>query len=421
MLVNRNNAHTGGFLSSNQGLLQGCGGCSCQPHSVVPPASTACGIVQGHGIVGQHGGAIGVDGKPTYPNSQGNFPTAKDQAGAARRGTRSFLAGVAGRQSGGGYGMTGKAAGAAARGGLGYGRPPSVQHTDCGLIPAFKHGAGSVHALGQKGGASLVDRLNQTGASGYAYLPKDSKYNALVAGSGYPVVTATTRRQCVGGGRRRRRRKGRRKARRTRRRRRTRRKRGGSLFRGLGWNIKHANLSMLPSSAGPGFTGQSAGRRRSRRRRGGRGLGWDIEHANLSMLPSSAGPGFTGQSAGRRRKRTRRARRRRTSCKCRRRCRSRRRCPSRRVRRRRRRRRTQRGGYHQYQSNVPLARTMVTPNGPAGGAWPGQLAQPPTYKIIDTCVDNYNHFKGKGHPTGVFDGAAPPVPFGGAGGTPSRP
>ena len=382
MLVNRNNAHTGGFLSSNQGLLQGCGGCSCQPHSVVPPASTACGIVQGHGIVGQHGGAIGVDGKPTYPNSQGNFPTAKDQAGAARRGTRSFLAGVAGRQSGGGYGMTGKAAGAAARGGLGYGRPPSVQHTDCGLIPAFKHGAGSVHALGQKGGASLVDRLNQTGASGYAYLPKDSKYNALVAGSGYPVVTATTRRQCVGGGRRRRRRKGGRKARRTRRRRRKRRKRGGSLFRGLGWNIKHANLSMLPSSAGPGFTGQSAGRRR---------------------------------------KRTRRARRRRTSCKCRRRCRSRRRCPSRRVRRRRRRRRTQRGGYHQYQSNVPLARTMVTPNGPAGGAWPGQLAQPPTYKIIDTCVDNYNHFKGKGHPTGVFDGAAPPVPFGGAGGTPSRP
>ncbi len=59
---------------------------------------------------------------------------------------------------------------------------------------------------------------------------------------------------------------------------------------------------------------------------------------------------------------------------------------------------------------------MVTPNGPAGGSWPGQLAQPPTYKIIDTCVDNYNHFTGKGHPTGVYDAAAPPVPFGGAGG-----
>jgi len=409
MLVNRNNAHTGGFLSSNQGLLQGCGGCSCQAHAVTQPASTACGIVQGHGIVGQAGGALGADGKPLYPNAQGNFPTARNQASAARRGVRSFLAGVAGRQSGGGYGMTPAGAGQAAHGGMGYGRTPSTQYRNCGLHPAFKHGAGSVHTLGQKGGASLVDKLNQTGAVGYAYLPRDAKYNAQVAGSGYPVMTATTRRQCVGGGRRRRK-KGRK-------RRRTRRRRGGSVFRGLGWDIEHANLRMLPSSAGPGFTGQSAGRRRrrkkgrkrrrTRRKRGGsvfRGLGWDIEHANLRMLPSSAGPGFTGQSAGRRRRKRKRTRRR-----------SGRKRTARRKRRRRR-RRTQRGGYHQYQSNVPLARTMVTPNGPAGGSWPGQLAQPPTYKIIDTCVDNYNHFTGKGHPTGVYDAAAPPVPFGGAGG-----
>ena len=58
------------------------------------------------------------------------------------------------------------------------------------------------------------------------------------------------------------------------------------------------------------------------------------------------------------------------------------------------RKRRQRGGarYDQYQSNVPLTYTMQTPNGPQGGSWIGQLATPPTYKILNNCQDNYNHY-----------------------------
>ena len=64
-------------------------------------------------------------------------------------------------------------------------------------------------------------------------------------------------------------------------------------------------------------------------------------------------------------------------------------------RRRRRRRRTQRGGYSQFQSDVPRTNTMQTPNGPQGGTWEGQLATPPTYKILNNCQDNYNHYTQK--------------------------
>jgi hypothetical protein len=56
---------------------------------------------------------------------------------------------------------------------------------------------------------------------------------------------------------------------------------------------------------------------------------------------------------------------------------------------------------------------MQTPNGPQGGSWIGQLATPPTYKVLDNCVDNYNRFTNSGKPTGVYDQAAPPTPFGG--------
>lgn len=63
-------------------------------------------------------------------------------------------------------------------------------------------------------------------------------------------------------------------------------------------------------------------------------------------------------------------------------------------------RRTMKGGYHQFGSN--------TPNTPAyavstDGGWkmgtPGVLMN----KNCDNCVDNYNHYSGKGSETGVFD------------------
>ena len=73
----------------------------------------------------------------------------------------------------------------------------------------------------------------------------------------------------------------------------------------------------------------------------------------------------------------------------------------------RKRNKKQKGGYAQYGSNVPLTRTLQLPAGPQGGSWEGQLASPPTYTAGNFCVDNYNHFTGKGSPSPVLDQAAP--------------
>jgi hypothetical protein len=64
------------------------------------------------------------------------------------------------------------------------------------------------------------------------------------------------------------------------------------------------------------------------------------------------------------------------------------------------RRRKQRGGYSQYQNNLPM-----TPTYSVGGVLsPSQvgLANPPPIKVLSNCVnctDNYNHFTGKGFPS----------------------
>jgi len=67
-------------------------------------------------------------------------------------------------------------------------------------------------------------------------------------------------------------------------------------------------------------------------------------------------------------------------------------------RRTRRNRRKQRGGYSQYQNNLPL-----TPSYSVGGILPASqlgLANPPPIKVIGgNCVDNYNHYTGKGFPS----------------------
>jgi len=450
MMVNKSNAHTGNFLSSNAGLLQGCGGCNC-----LKQPSNACGIVQGKGIVGPQSG--GAD-TPRYPNAEGNFPTMKDQEQAAKEGTNAFLKVNTGGQFGGGYGLTPAMAAAAANGGLGYGRPPAKGYTNCGTHPPFKHGAGKLPTpLAQKGGASLVDELNQTGASGYAYLPADAKYNAEVAGSGYPVVTATTRRQCAGGKRRRRggkkSRKGGKKARRggkksrkggkksrrggkkSRRGGRRKTRRGGSVANkvsdavgGLLSDLEHPTLKFLPASlyggAKKGSKSTYAGGARGVAVNAGvvRGAPPTAEMVTEGATRAEvAETGLTLASAQNQGKTTVRevvgsnlkGGHRRT---CKRRPKSRKRRKRKRGGSRRRKRggrKTQRGGYTQYQANTPLTRTMQTPNGPQGGSWIGQLATPPTYKVLDNCVDNYNRFTNSGKPTGVYDQAAPPTPFGG--------
>ncbi len=58
-------------------------------------------------------------------------------------------------------------------------------------------------------------------------------------------------------------------------------------------------------------------------------------------------------------------------------------------------RKSQRGGYAQYQNNLPL-----TPNFQVAGvnlpASHSALANPPPITKLNNCVDNYNHFTGKG-------------------------
>ena len=81
-------------------------------------------------------------------------------------------------------------------------------------------------------------------------------------------------------------------------------------------------------------------------------------------------------------------------------------------RRRRRRTRRMRGGYAQFGSGIPSTPGYATPN---GGNW--QDANPPTYARNDACgtgncVDNYNHFTGKGGPSPITDeGVTPPPPL----------
>jgi hypothetical protein len=73
----------------------------------------------------------------------------------------------------------------------------------------------------------------------------------------------------------------------------------------------------------------------------------------------------------------------------------------RRTRRRRHRRSGQRGGYSQYQNNLPMTPTYQV----AGINIPSsQLAlanPPPVTTLCNTtnCIDNYNHFTGKGFPS----------------------
>jgi hypothetical protein len=65
---------------------------------------------------------------------------------------------------------------------------------------------------------------------------------------------------------------------------------------------------------------------------------------------------------------------------------------------RKRRRTTMKGGYHQFNSNVPISNTYkLVPSGTSN------LNEPPTYQKTNQCQDNYNHYTGKTMETGVYD------------------
>ena len=80
---------------------------------------------------------------------------------------------------------------------------------------------------------------------------------------------------------------------------------------------------------------------------------------------------------------------------------------------RRKRRTKQRGGYAQWMSNIPSTPGFASPN-------PGPLpwaTGPLSHTRQINCNNNYDHFTGKNNPSGVYDKAAPPTPFGGTAGT----
>jgi len=411
-LSNVDNSHPF-YGSSDQGMVTGCAG------GAIINGSCA-GVVQARGIVGgQKGGA-------NAPNAEGNFPTARGQEDAAKRGMRSFLAVNSGVQSGGGYGFTGKNAVLRQNA-----APPATTYENCNrLDPSFKIGAGqpytSAAALKQVGGGGLnplaptaSDFFNQSTSVGYGY--KSGADNLLFAGSGYPKETPTTSiNTCQKGGRRRkhykhpkkrqasRTRKGRldfvthkgnkaynRSGHRQYRRRKPytkKRKHYHHPKKRQASRTRKGRLDFVTHKGNKAYN--RSGHRQYRRRkpytkkrshRGGFicGLTKHFSHPHKGQKARThSGEAFITRKGdkdfnarGHRQKRKRKPYTKKKGGK-------------------RSRTRRQRGGarYDQYQSNVPLAYTMQTPNGPQGGSWIGQLATPPTYKILNNCQDNYNHY-----------------------------
>jgi len=370
------------------------------------------GVVQARGIVGaQKGGAAA-------PNAIGNFPTAAGQARAARRGMKSFLAGATGGQSvqsGGGYGFTTQGAV------LHQNAAPAVtEMSDCNrLAPAFKMGAGQIYrgaAVLQKGGSrnplapTASDYFNQSTQVGYGY--KSGADNLLFAGSGYPKETATTSiNTCQsGGGRRKRKRKKKRGGKRSRKHARKHHVTFPFSSRTYKHARKHRKHRKHPKKRQPSRTRKGrldfvthkgdkaynrSGHRQYRRRRPytkkrGRRGGFLCGLKRHYTHPKKGQASRTRKGhldfithLGDRDFNTRGHRQRR-----------RRKPYTKKKGGRKHRRRRQRGGsrYLQYQSNVPLTRTMQTPNGSQGGSWAGQLATPPTYKVLNNCQDDYNHY-----------------------------
>jgi hypothetical protein len=281
-----------------------------------------------------------------------NYPTAESQQKAADKGLADYKSAVTGgfSQTGGGAGFTNENIITSPNA-----RAPVTPYSNCkGQSPKFKMGAGNPYSSGaammkgaQTGGGganplapTASDYYNQSTSVGYGY--KNGKDNLLFAGSGYPKETQTTTiNSCQRGGKRRRTRR--------------RKKKGKGKGKGKGSRSRSRSRKRRRPKKG----------QRSRTRKGKRDF---LTHK---------GNKFFNRRGHRQKRPNKRSRKRRP------------------YKKRRRKSRKQRGGYSQYQSDVPLTYTMQTPNGSQGGSWEGQLSTPPTYKVLNLCQDNYNHYTQK--------------------------
>ena len=401
-LVNKTNAHTGGFLSSNEGPVSGCTGKGF--------GVNGCGIKMYKGLVGQSGGKKRrrsskkkrrrkkkrktrkrkTKNKRRKRRHRGGAttnlldPRAGLKAFATRGGNGSRGLSVAEKRTlrggsgthysksrrtnhhrlvggGVGYGMTANDASNQAKSGtppgtgLGFHSTATTSATgykNCGLIPNFKLGAGRNFkgpADIQSGAGKSVSAYNQYNSAGYGYLKPTSKGNADIAGYHAPITSTSKSQRCGTGGKK--------------------KKRGGTRKRKAGSSLNPLTLAYdgLASVIDKGV---------------------NTVH-NASMLSDKAG----GSSCSKRKRKKKNKKKKKKS--------------KGKKRGRRGGRKTQKGGYAQYGSNTPLTRTLELPAGAQGGSWEGQLASPPTYTAGDFCQDNYNHFTGKGSPSPVLDQAAP--------------
>ena len=408
-LVNKTNAHTGGFLSSNEGPVSGCTGKGF--------GVNGCGIKMYHGLVGQSGGKKRrrsskkkkrrrkkkrktrkrkTKNKRRKRRHRGGAttnlldPRAGLKAFATRGGNGSRGLSVAekrtlrgGRSStvhhiqnnskdrqyhrlaggGVGYGMTAKNASNQANSGTPSGTGQGFHSTattsvtgykNCGLIPNFKLGAGRNFkgpADIQSGAGKSVSAYNQYNSAGYGYLKPTSKGNADIAGYHAPITSTSKSQRCGTGGKK--------------------KKRGGTRKRKAG----SINVLLKPFELAYDGVSKTANN-----------IGNTVH--NASMFSDKAG----GSSCSKRKRKKKNKKKKKSKGK---------------KRGRRGGRKTQKGGYAQYGSNTPLTRTLELPAGAQGGSWEGQLASPPTYTAGNFCQDNYNHFTGKGSPSPVLDQAAP--------------
>jgi len=405
-LVNKTNAHTGGFLSSNEGPIGGCTGKGM--------GVNGCGIKMYHGLVGQSGGKKKRrrsrkkrrvskkrrksrskkrrrstkkkrrrrkhrGGATTEPmNPKAGLRAIATRGGNGSRGLsaaeRRTLKGgnltrFAKRQihkthhrmygGGVGYGMTANdAAGQAASGtpsgtGQGFHLQAGTSVTgykNCGLIPSFKLGASSNFkgpADIQQGAGKSVNAYNQYSSAGYGYLRPTPDGNRHIAGYHAPITSTSKSQRCGNGGKR--------------------KKKGGRTRK-----TKGGNLKQLMSPLTDAYSRVTGGLHRAGNRVGSAFMVSD-------KLGGGGGCGNHGSKKHKKKRKTRRGGK----------------------------GKKQKGGYAQYGSNVPLTRTLQLPAGSQGGSWEGQLATPPTYTAGNFCVDNYNHFTGKGSPSPVLDQAAP--------------
>jgi hypothetical protein len=403
-LVNKTNAHTGGFLSSNEGPVGGCTGKGM--------GVNGCGIKMYRGLVGQSGGKKKrrrsrkkrrVSKKRRKSRSKKRRRSTKKRRRRKHRGgatmepmnPRAGLRAIATRGGNGsrglsaaerrtlkggnltrftkrqiskphrlygggvGYGMTANDAATQAASGTpsGTGQGFHLQagtsvtgYKNCGLIPSFKLGASSNFkgpADIQQGAGKSVNAYNQYSSAGYGYLHPTSAGNRYIAGYHAPITSTSKSQRCGNGGKR--------------------KKKGGRTRKRRGGNLKQ-----LMSPLTDAYSRVTGGLHRAGNRVG----------SAFMVSDKMGGGGGCGTHKSKTHKKNKRKQKRGKSKK-------------------------QKGGYAQYGSNVPLTRTLQLPAGSQGGSWEGQLATPPTYTAGNFCVDNYNHFTGKGSPSPVLDQAAP--------------